>query len=109
MNAWGLFVSKQKISISSFLKSLTPEIKGDSIVITVPNISKEEALESIRPEFAKFISTLTKGEILRLNIEVGASVVTESKPYTDKEKLEYLMKKYPKLADFVKKMEIRTK
>lgn len=108
-HVWNEFIASQSIRIASFLKNLTPRIQGDAVWVTVSIKAQEEALEPIRPDFARFINKTTNGALVRLNVEVGSFEKAELKPYTDKEKLEFLIKKNPKVAEFVQKLEIRPK
>ena len=92
--------------ISSLLRTILPRVVADEVVIEVPP-SKVEMLEAVRFPFNRFIADKSENRLKKLRIDAGESVQTERKPYTDREKLEYLIQKNPKLAEVVKKLDLK--
>lgn len=106
MSWWNEFVDGQSMRTASLLKTIRPSVDGSNVVITVPP-KKTEMLESVKYTFNRFIYEKSEGKLTSLKIVPGDMVETERKPYTDKEKLEFLVEKHPELKDVIEKLGLR--
>lgn len=105
--AWEEFIDSQSVRISTLLKIVKPEIQGTDFVLTVSGRAQQEGLDSIRFPLTRYVNEKSNGKLTKVVIKLGELQEAESRPYTEKEKLEYLMKKKPVLADIIKKLELR--
>ncbi len=103
---WAEFVETQPVRISSLLKTTTPKIEHDEVVIVMPP-SRIEPLEIVKFPFNRFIQDISEGRLKRLRIDAGEVEQMERKPYTEKEKLEYLQKMNPILKDVIDKLDLK--
>lgn len=95
------------VRIETLLKSVGVKIKGETLCFLVSGKLQEEALEEKRPELLKEIKRLTQNTISQIAFEVLVHVDSVRKPYTDLEKLEFLVQKHPLLADVIEKLKLR--
>lgn len=93
--------------IGTLLKSVGTKIDSETLVFLVSGKLQEEALEEKRPELLKEIKRLTQSKISQFAFELTAQVDSTRKPYTDVEKLEFLVQKHPLLADAIEKLKLR--
>ncbi|MCC7299339.1 MAG: hypothetical protein IT244_13475 [Bacteroidia bacterium] len=103
---WHEFIEGQTMRTGSLMKTLRPSVVGTEVVLTV-HASKVEVLDGVKFPFNRFINEKSEGKLTNLKIEVGDLVEQERKPYTEKEKLEYLIKVNPKLEDLIQKLGLR--
>lgn len=103
---WQEFIETQSVRTASLMKTLRPRQEGDKVIVTVPP-KKDEMLEAVKFPFNRFISEVSDGKLQSMVIEIGEIEETERRPYTDKEKLDYLMKRHPELDDIIKKLGLR--
>ncbi len=89
------------------MKALTPELQENEVVVKVASAAQQDAIEDIRIDFVRFISQKTNGQIQSLLIEKGVAEITERKPYTEKEKLEYMLSKNPQWKEVIEKLSLR--
>lgn len=104
---WIDFSHTAGLRASSLMKAMTPDLQGTEVVVTVATASQQDALEDIRIEFVRFVSEKTQGQIQSMRIEKGAAEMTERKPYTEKEKLEYMLTKNPQWKEVIDKLGLR--
>lgn len=95
------------VRIGTLLKSVGIKIEGETLCFLVSGKLQEEALEEKRPELLKEIKRLTQSKISQFAFEVTVHVDSVKKPYTDLEKLEFLVQKHPLLADVIEKLKLR--
>lgn len=95
------------VRIETLLKSVGVKIEGETLCFLVSGKLQEEALEEKRPELLKEIKRLTQNTISQIAFEVLVHVDSVRKPYTDLEKLEFLVQKHPLLADVIEKLKLR--
>jgi hypothetical protein len=103
MEWWVEFADTQSMRVSSLMKTIRPKSRGNEIVAIV-HPGKVDMFDAVKFPFGRFILEKSEGKLSQLVIEPGEIEETERKPYTEREKLEYLMKKNPGLDDFVKKL-----
>jgi hypothetical protein len=106
MQWWEEFIETQSVRTASFMKTIRPLIEDKDVVVKVP-ASKVEVLEAVKFPFNRFISDRSQGKLNNFRVEPGEVVEQERRPYTDKEKLEYMIKKNPGLEEIIKKLGLR--
>jgi hypothetical protein len=104
---WIDFSQTAGVRASSLMKALTPELQENEVVVKVASAAQQDAIEDIRIDFVRFISQKTNGQIQSLRIEKGVAEITERKPYTEKEKLEYMLSKNPQWKEVIEKLSLR--
>ena len=105
---WVDFYQPQTPRVLTCLKGVKYAIEDNVLVVTLNASHQESIIEEIRPQMMQAI----RAQIPHLNIQgiqsvVGKIEVQERRPYTDKEKLEYLMKKHPGLAEALESLHLR--
>jgi hypothetical protein len=103
---WNEFIETQSMKTASLMKMVRPSLDGKDVVVTIA-ASKMEVLEAVKFPFNRFIADKSEGKLTSLRIEAGEVVQQERRPYTDKEKLDYMIKKHPELEDIIKKLGLR--
>ena len=106
--AWVEFYQSQTTRVLTCLKSLKYEHAGNQLIITLNASHQEGIIDEIRPSLMQ----LLKNQVPQLAIQSIVSVmgeveVQERRPYTDKEKLEYLIKKHPGLGEALESLHLR--
>jgi hypothetical protein len=103
---WNQFVETQSVKTASLMKMMRPVREGNEVVVTIA-ASKMEVLEAVRFPFNRFITDISGGRLTGMRIVAGEVKEQERKPYTDKEKLDYLTKKNPELEEIIRKLGLR--
>ena len=106
--AWVEFYQSQTTRVLTCLKSLKYEHLGNQLIITLNASHQESIIDEIRP----MLMQMLKNQVPHLAIQSIVSVmgeieVQERRPYTDKEKLEYLIKKHPGLGEALESLHLR--
>jgi hypothetical protein len=65
------------------------------------------AIEEIKTELTQEIISLSNNRYNSISIELGEVTETARKPYTDKEKLDFLVDKHPMLQNAIDKLQLR--
>lgn len=104
---WLEFSHTAGVRASSLMKAITPVLNGNEIVVTVASAAQQDAIEDIRMDFIRYASQKTQGQIQSLRIEKGAAEITDRKPYTEKEKLEFMLSKNPEWKEMIDKLGLR--
>jgi hypothetical protein len=104
---WLEFSQSAGLRAASLMKALLPDLQGNEVVVTTASAAQQNAIDEIRIDFIRFISEKTNGQINSMRIEKGAAEMTERKPYTEKEKLEYMLNKNPQWKDVIDKLGLR--
>lgn len=104
---WLEFASGQGPRISSLMKLLSARVEGTDMIVTAGSMEQLESLEEIRMPFTRFVLAKTNEKILRFLVERGEVKDTERRPYTDKEKLDYMLKKHPEWQEMIEKLHLR--
>lgn len=95
------------VRIGTLLKAVGARINEETLVFLVSGKLQEESLEEKRPELLREIKRLTQSKIAQFSFELTVQVDTVRKPYTDVEKLEFLVQKHPLLAEAIEKLKLR--
>ncbi len=104
---WLEFSQTVGLRASSLMKAISPILNGNDVVVTVASAAQQDAIEDIRMDFIRFVSQKTGGQIQSLRIEKGAAEITDRKPYTEKEKLEFMLSKNPEWKEMIDKLGLR--
>ena len=95
------------IRLGALLRSIQSKIVDNKFIFVISGNMQEASIEEIRPEIRQKLKTLTQGQILNFEYEIVESVDISRKPYTDAEKLNFLMEKHPLLLEAVEKLKLR--
>lgn len=79
------------------------ELAGTQVTVSVPNDALVPGFEKIRGELLKHLRTALNNDHISLQSEV-VELDQEKMLYTDREKFEFLKKKYPALKDLQEKL-----
>ena len=105
---WVDFYQTQTPRVLTCLKGLKYAVEEGQLVITLNASHQDGIIEEIRPIMMQAI----KKQVAHLKIQsiqtvMGKIEVQERRPYTDKEKLDYLVKKHPGLAEALESLHLR--
>ncbi|MFN5215805.1 MAG: DNA polymerase III subunit gamma/tau [Bacteroidota bacterium] len=105
---WVDFYQTQTPRVLTCLKGLKYGIEEGQLVITLNASHQDGIIEEIRPLMMQAI----KKQVAHLKIQsiqtvMGKIEVQERRPYTDKEQLDYLVKKHPGLAEALESLHLR--
>lgn len=102
------FYQTQGPRISTCLKSLKYRLNEDQLLIELSTSGQESIIEEIKPQMMQFLkSRLKLNPVKNIGWEMGEIQVVERRPYTDKEKLEFLVKKHPVLGEALESLHLR--
>jgi len=93
--------------IVSLLKSVKCDIQSNSFKITASSQLHMVAFEELRISLTQDLIQHSNGQITEFVLEMGEVEYSARRPYTDKEKLDYLIEKHPKLLDAMEKLQLR--
>lgn len=79
----------------------------EKIILKLPNKSQERAIENIKQELLGFLREELNNSYIDLECEVIRKK-EEELIYTNKEKFEYLSKKYPNLLELKRRLDLDT-
>jgi len=102
------FYQTQSPRILTCLKSLKYRLNEDQLLIELSTSGQESIIEEIKPQMMQFLrSRLKPNPVKNIGWEMGEIQVVERRPYTDKEKLEFLVKKHPVLGEALESLHLR--
>jgi len=102
------FYQTQGPRISTCLKSLRYRLNDGQLVIELSTSGQESIIEEIKPQLMQFLKRRLPGnQVKNIGWEMGEIQVVERRPYTDKEKLDYLVKKHPALGEALESLHLR--
>ena len=102
------FHQTQSPRISTCLKSLNYRMNEGQLIIELSTSGQESIMEEIKPQFMQFLKArLISNPVKNIGWEMGEIQVVERRPYTDKEKLDYLVKKHPTLGEVLELLHLR--
>ena len=93
--------------IGTLLKSIKSKIETDTLIFVVTGKMQESFLEELRPDILRELRGLTNSAISKFSFEFEETSETSRKPYTDAEKLNFLLEKHPLLQEAVEKLKLR--
>jgi DNA polymerase-3 subunit gamma/tau len=100
-------VKKQGPRIAGLLNSIKTELHDETLKFIVSSKMHIHTIEEIRLELLRELNQLSNGRIKHILVEMGEVEAVSRKPYTDKEKLEFLMSKHPLLQEAIEKLQLR--
>lgn len=92
--------------VSSTLKSVHLLIKDGKFFIEVGSKMQQHTIDEFRTEIIRSIKSRSKGKITNYEFRLNLQEVKSKKPYTDREKFEYLMEKHPSFAETVRLLKL---
>ncbi len=101
------FSVSQSSRVSGLIKSILYKQEGNQVVVTVSSRAQELAMEDIRIPMLQFLLKRSKNSINNVITVLGEVEETEKRPYTDKEKLDFLLKKHKDLGSVIEKLHLR--
>ena len=101
------FSASQTSRVSGLIKSILYTLDGNQVVITVSSRAQELAMEDIRIPLLQFLLKRSRNTIQNVITVMGEVEETEKRPYTDKEKLDFLLKKHKDLSSVIEKLHLR--
>ena len=101
------FSLSQSSRVSGLIKSILFHLEGQQVVFTVSSKAQELAMEDIRIPMLQFLIKKSRSTINNVLVVMGAVEETEKRPYTDKEKLDYFLKKHKDLSTVIEKLHLR--
>jgi len=93
--------------IAGLLNSIKTELRDETLIFIVKSKMHIHTIEEIRLELLRELNQLSNGIIKQIEVEMGEIEQVSRKPYTDKEKLEFLMSKHPLLQEAIEKLQLR--
>ena len=101
------FSLSQSSRVSGLIKSILFHLEGQQVVFTVSSKAQELAMEDIRIQMLQFLIKKSRSTINNVLVVMGAVEETEKRPYTDKEKLDFFLKKHKDLSTVIEKLHLR--
>ena len=102
------FYQTQSPRILTCLKSLKYRLNEEQLLIELSTSGQESIIEEIKPQMMQFLRLRLKpNPVKNIGWEMGEIQVVERRPYTDKEKLEFLVKKHPALGEALESLHLR--
>jgi DNA polymerase-3 subunit gamma/tau len=100
-------ISTKSPRLSNLLKSVKFDFEGPDLKLIVQSKMQFVAIEEIKTELIQEIISLSNNRYNSIIIELGEVTETTRKPYTDKEKLDFLVDKHPMLQNAIDKLQLR--
>jgi len=104
---WNEFASKQGPRIASLMKLLSGRLEGNVMVVTAGSQAQLDSLDEIKISFNRYLIEKTGDSNLVFKPEKGEVKESERRPYTDREKLDFLLKKHPDWQEMIEKLHLR--
>ncbi len=101
------FSATQSSRVGGLIKSVLYALDGSQVVVTVSSKAQELAMEDIRIPLLQFLLKKSRNTINNVITVLGEVEETEKRPYTDKEKLDYFLKKHSELNEVIEKLHLR--
>lgn len=102
------FISTQGTRVSSALKLLTYSINSEGMLhVVLGSKAQEGLLEEVRPVLIQFLNKNLSAKVIGMETSLAELENSERRPYTDREKLEFLSKKHPLLAKTIEDLQLR--
>ena len=101
------FSASQSSRVGGLIKSILFKEDGSQVIVTVSSRAQELAMEDIRIPMMQFLMKRSRNKYNNVITVLGEVAETEKRPYTDKEKLDYFLKKHSDLADVLEKLHLR--
>ena len=92
--------------VASLVKALNMQIEENALIIEVGSSTHKHTIDECRHDIIIALKELTGGQVREFKYRLTEKEITSKKPYTDKEKLQYLMEKHPVFAEVVEKLKL---
>ena len=92
--------------VSSTLKSVRLLMEDGKFLIEVGSKMQQHTIDEFRTEIIRAIKSRSKGKITNYEFRLNLQELKSKKPYTDREKFEYLMEKHPSFAETVRLLKL---
>lgn len=103
---WQGFAANQGGRIGGFLKTVEKRLEGSKLILTARGTAYL-GLEEIKIPLSSYLKENSAGNITEIEIVKGESQLEESLvPYTNKEKLEAMLKEHPELANMIQALDL---
>ncbi|MDA0685542.1 MAG: DNA polymerase III subunit gamma/tau [Bacteroidetes bacterium] len=106
-SVWSTWCSKQTPRINGSLSQADLSWQDNEILAAFSAVHVKEILEEVRSDLIPFLQRELGMRGLSVSFVLKESESEGRRPYTDKEKLDYLMEKHPKLKEVVDLLNLR--
>jgi hypothetical protein len=104
---WLEYAAEQVPRITNLMKLFEIQLEGTEIFVTIGSKAQRDLMEEIRMPFWRFLREKCGTGISAFRIEQGEVKETERRPYTEKEKLVFMLKKHPEWQEMIDKLHLR--
>jgi len=101
------YCNTQSQRVSGLIKSISYSLNNSDLILTVSSKAQELAVEDLRIPLLQHLLKVSRNTITNVLCVMGEVVETERRPYTDKEKLDFFLKKHPELSTAIEKLHLR--
>ena len=101
------FCNTQSQRVSGLIKSISYSLSNSDLILTVSSKAQELAVEDLRIPLLQHLLRVSRNTITNVLCVMGKVEETERRPYTDKEKLDFFLKKHPELSTAIEKLHLR--
>ncbi len=101
------YCNTQSQRVSGLIKSISYSLNNSDLILTVSSKAQELAVEDLRIPLLQHLLKVSKNTITNVLCVMGKVEETERRPYTDKEKLDFFLKKHPELNKAIEKLHLR--
>lgn len=101
------YCNTQSQRVSGLIKSISYSLNNSDLILTVSSRAQELAVEDLRIPLLQHMLKVSRNTITNVLCVMGKVEETERRPYTDKEKLDFFLKKHPELNKAIEKLHLR--
>jgi len=101
------YCNTQSQRVSGLIKSISYSLNNSDLILTVSSRAQELAVEDLRIPLLQHLLKASRNTITNVLCVMGKVEETERRPYTDKEKLDFFLKKHPELNKAIEKLHLR--
>ena len=101
------YCNTQSQRVSGLIKSISYSLNNSDLILTVSSRAQELAVEDLRIPLLQHLLKVSRNTITNVLCVMGKVEETERRPYTDKEKLDFFLKKHPELNKAIEKLHLR--
>jgi DNA polymerase-3 subunit gamma/tau len=104
LQAWNEFAEQRKSQVAEYhLLTQAISLQGSTITLTITNPVEEPLLQMVKPELIAFLRTRLNNSSIQVAGVMQPNEI-KRKPYSSKEKLDYLVEKNPLIKDLQQKL-----
>ncbi len=101
------YCNTQSQRVSGLIKSISYSLNNSDLILTVSSKAQELAVEDLRIPLLQHLLKVSRNTITNVLCVMGKVEEAERRPYTDKEKLDFFLKKHPELNKAIEKLHLR--